>query len=96
MDGADNGGMGRANIKVEEKAHVGAIISMDNSADGSSNITNQHTSFAGLAFTVLAAVNCADNFNLAIPEKTPLDTGIFTFNEFFAIFAVLANTTLER
>ena len=47
-------------------------------------------------FAILATTNCANNSNLAIPKGTFSDATTSTSDKFLAIFAALANITLER
>ena len=96
VGGADKGGVGGADIEAGKKAGAGAIASTDNSADGGDKVTDRHAGLAGLAFAALAAADCADNSNLAVPEGTPSGAATSTSDEFLATFAALANTTLER
>lgn len=93
---ADNRSTGWVNIKAGKKADTGVIASTNNSADGGDKVTDQRAGLAGLVFTPLAAANCAANSNLAISEGTPSSAATFTPDEFLAIFAALANTTLKR
>ena len=89
-------GVGRDNIQVSKKANVGAIISIDNSADSSSKITNSHLGLANLPFATLDTANCNDNSNLVVPKKTPSGAATFIADKFLAFLATLANTTFEK
>ena len=89
-------GLGRADIEAGKKAGAGAVTSIDNSTNDGNKVTDQYADLAGLAFAALAAANCANNSNLAVPEEISLDPATSTSDGFFATFATLANTTLER
>ena len=92
---ADKDGMGGANIETGKKAGAGAVTSNDNSANGSDKVTDQHAGLAGLAFAVFVIADCTDNSNLVVFEGIPSSAATSISDEFFATFAIFANTTLE-
>ena len=93
---ADKDGVGGVDIEAGKKTGAGAVGSTDNSTDCDGKVIDLHVGLAGLAFAALAAADCADNSNLAVPEGTPSGAATSTSDEFLATFAALANTTLER
>ena len=96
VDEVDKGGGCEANIETGKKASVKAITNTDHSANSGGKVTNQHIDLVGLAFTILAIVNYADNPNLAVSKKTPSGAATFISDKFLAIFAALTNKTLEK
>ena len=96
VHGVDKSDLDRANIEAGKKAGVRAVASTDNNANGGGKVTDRHAGLAGLAFAALAAVDCADNSNLAVPEGTPSSAATSTSDEFLATFAALRNVILER
>ena len=90
VGGADKGSVGKADIKTYKKIDAETVASTDNSADGGNKVTDQHADLADLMFAALATVNCADNSNLTVLAA------ITTSGKFLAIFATLANITLEK
>lgn len=84
------------NIEAGKKADIRVVISTDNSTKDGNKVTDQHAGIAGLTFAAVAIANSAGNFNLAIPEGTPLGITTFISNKFFDTFAAFANTTLGK
>lgn len=112
VDEADEGGVGRTNkgraggvdkgeadeahIDAGKKTGVGAVTSINNSVDDGNKVTDRRTGLVVLAFSALAAANCAKNSNLAIFEGTALGAATSILDEFLATFTALVNITLER
>ena len=93
---ANKGDVSGANIKVGKKADARVITSTNNNTDGGSKATDKYAGLADLAIAILATADCADNSIFAVPEETPSGAITSTSDEFLAIFAVFANTILER
>ena len=96
LERANKGGADRANIEISKKAIAGAVTSTNNSADGGGKVIDWCAGLASCGFALLAAIDCTGNFNLIIPKEIFLDAATSTFNEFLAIFAAFAKTTLEK
>ena len=94
--GANKAGVGQADTKAGKKASAEPVASIDNNAACGGKVIGQNVGLVGLVFAVLAFANCDENSNLAIFEKTLLDFATSIIDEFFATFAAIANTTLER
>lgn len=93
---ANKGRVDKANIERDKKTGARAVVSTDNSTDDGDKLTDQYAGLTSLLFPALTIANCAGNSNLAISKKTSSGAAISTFDEFFAIFSALANTTLKK
>lgn len=96
MSKANKSRIDKTNIKASKKASARAITNTDNSTNDSNKVIDWYTSHVDFAFTVFAAANCIYDSNLIVFKKTPSNITTFTFNKFYATFAIHANTTLER
>lgn len=93
---ANKNAVDRTNSKVNNKADIKAIASIDNSINSSNKITNQYASFVGLVFAILATFNDAGNLNFADLKKIYSNANISIFDRFITIFIIFTNTTFEK
>lgn len=80
----------KAIIEADKKASRRTISSIDNSVDSCSKLINQYIGLASLVFTTIATINCARNFNLAIPKEILSNAAIFTLDKFLLLLLLLS------